>query len=198
MLSLFRFRRGRGPMDLALGMAGVRLGERLLQVGPGDPAVFVKAAAKAGLTGRAVAIVESAEEKAALEAAAAHDGVFVEVWQAATGAWPCDDEAFDVSLVDGNALLAGNAGQQERWLADTQRVVRSGGRVLAVYRKPRGLASRLGFELRESEDGTAQSLMRLLNRAGFGPVRFLAAREGLTFVEAFRPSTEARGGIVQP
>ena len=50
MLSFFRFRRGRGPADLALGMAGVRLGERLLQVGPSDPAVFSKAAAKAGLT----------------------------------------------------------------------------------------------------------------------------------------------------
>jgi hypothetical protein len=196
MLSLFRFRRGRGPADLALGMAGVRLGERLLQVGPSDPAVFSKAAAKAGLTGRAVAIVESAAEKSAIEGAAAHDGVFVEVMVAAPGAWPCDDGTFDVVIVDGDQLVAAQPDRQTALLADTKRVVRGGGRVLAVNRWPRGLAGRLGFESRESDGGAAQSLMRLLNCAGFGPVRFLAAREGMTFVEAFRPTTEARG-IVQ-
>jgi hypothetical protein len=196
MLSLFRFRRGRGPADLALGMAGVRLGERLLQVGPSDPAVFVKAAAKAGLTGRAVAIVESTAAKLAIEAVAAHDGVFVEVMQATPGAWPCDDGTFDVVIVDGDQLVAAQPDRQTALLADTKRVVRGGGRVLAVNRRPRGLAGRLGFESRESDDGAAQSLMRLLSCAGFGPVRFLAAREGMTFVEAFRPTTEARG-IVQ-
>ncbi len=96
-------------MDLALGMAGVRLGERLLQVGQGDPVTFAAAAGLSGLTGRACAVVDAPEAAAALERAAADKGVFVEV-SVAAGTWPYDAGAFDVAMLDGNMLLAVDGG----------------------------------------------------------------------------------------
>jgi ubiquinone/menaquinone biosynthesis C-methylase UbiE len=187
MLSMFRFRRSRGPVDLAIGMTGVRLGERLLHVGPGNPAVFAAAAAKAGLTGRACAVAESPGQVAALEQAAAHEGVFVEVSEAKGSTWPYDAAAFDVVIVDGNLVLSADSHRQEFLLAEVKRVVRPGGRVMTVYFRARGVASRLGFEPAHGFDDVAERLLGVLGRCGFGPARFLAGREGMAFVEAFRP-----------
>ena len=192
MLSLFRFRRSRGPVDLALGMLGVRLGERLLQVGLGDPALFAAAAGKVGLTGQATAIVSEPSDAAVLDAAAVQEGVLVEVAVAPAGSWPVSPETFDIAVIDGNALLAADPSAQAALCADVLRAVRGGGRVLAIARRPRGWAGRLGFETGKTGDGVARHLTAVLERAGFGPVRFLADREGQTFVEAFRPRTEAR------
>ena len=161
--------------------------ERLLQVGKGDPAVFAAAAAKVGLTGQACAVVEAPAAAAALERAAAEEGVLVEVSAAHAGNWPYDEGSFDVALVDGNLVAALDAQSRVALLADVRRVVRGGGRVLVVFRSPRGLASRLGFETQAAYRGIAESLTSSMAGAGFHPVRFLAAREGMTFVEAFRP-----------
>jgi SAM-dependent methyltransferase len=185
MLSLFKFRRARGPVDLALGMSGVRLGERLLQVGPGEPALFAAAAGKTGLTGHAAAVVTTPAARAALEAAAVHEGVLVEVSEA-IGTWPYADASFDVAILDGNDLLARDASALSVAGAELLRVVRGGGRVLAVHAIPRGWGRLVGLDTADAGD-VAPRLTQFLERAGFGPVRFLAAREGLTFVEAFRP-----------
>jgi len=192
MLSLFRFLPSKGPVDLALGMAGVRLGERMLYVGAGIPVLFAKAAGKVGLTGQASAVVASPAEAAVLEAAAVREGVLVEVAAAPPGSWPCEAASFDVAIVDGNQLLSGEAHLQSALCADVLRAVRAGGRVLVVHSRPRGWIGRLGFETGRPADGLAQRITEILNRAGFGPVRFLADREGLTFVEAFRPRSRAR------
>jgi hypothetical protein len=187
MLSFFRLRRGRGPADLAIGMTGVRLGERLLQAGPGDPAVFAALAGKVGLTGRACAAVAVPRDGEALEAAAVHEGVLIEVAVAPPGSWPFEDDGFDLAIVDGNMLMRTPAEGQDAWLAAVLRAVRGGGRVLAVERTPRTLLQRLGFESSLPSSPADHPLVAMLTRAGFGPVRLLAAREGLTFVEAFRP-----------
>ena len=79
MLRWLRLRRGRGPVDLAVGMAGVRLGERVLQAGVGLPRAFAIMAGKAGLTGRACAVVDATAAAATLESAAAGEGVLIEV-----------------------------------------------------------------------------------------------------------------------
>lgn len=181
------FRRGRGPIDLALGMAGVRLGERLIQTGVGDPALFARAAGLAGLTGRACAVVEATEDAAVLERAAADWGVFVEV-SVAAGAWPFGQGAFDVAMVDANALLGADAGARDRLLAEVRRVVRPAGRVVAVFRRPRTLAQRLGFGRTEGPDELSDRMIAAFDAAAFRPVRFLGASEGLVFVEAFRPA----------
>jgi hypothetical protein len=177
-------------------MLGVRLGERLLQVGLGDAALFAAAAGKVGLTGQASAVVTTPAAAAALESAAAREGVLVEVAVAPAGSWPVDPGTFDIAVIDGNALLAADPAGQATLCGDARRAVRGGGRVLAIHRRSHGWAGRLGFETGTPGDGVARQLTQVLERTGFGPVRFLADREGQTFVEAFRPRTEARGDIV--
>jgi ubiquinone/menaquinone biosynthesis C-methylase UbiE len=188
MSPFLKFSRSRGPVELAVDMAGVRMGERVLHVGVGDPRVFARVSAKAGLTGRASAVVDSAAAQATLEKAAARQGVLVEVALASGGRWPYDSSSFDVAVVDANALLRSSATDRQDRLVNTVRVVRPGGRILAIQRRPRGIAARLGFEPASGPPG-AQTLevVRALELAGCRPVRVLAEREGLSFVEGFRP-----------
>jgi ubiquinone/menaquinone biosynthesis C-methylase UbiE len=187
-MSRFRFRRSRRPLDLAVDMAGVRMGERLLQAGAGDARAFAAIAAKVGLTGRACAVADTSEAVQVLERAAARQGVFVEVVGVQSGAWPFDAASFDIALVDGNALIGAADDERQIRLGEIRRVVRAGGRVLAVYRSPRSLMMRLGFESAHEASQPARALLQAFDRAGLAPARLLAEREGLTFVEAFRPA----------
>jgi len=188
MASLFRLRRSRGPADLAMDMAGVRLGERVLQAGIADPRVLALIAGKAGLTGRASAVVDTPAAAQRIEAAAAREGVLVEVATVEHGPWPHDAASFDLGLVDGNVLLTADAASRHLRLQEMRRVVRAGGRVLVVYRTSPGLAGRLGFASRSrGPNAHGATLVRAVEDAGFRPVRLLAEREGMTFVEGFRP-----------
>ena len=189
MAGLFRFRRARGPMDLAMDMAGVRLGERVLHVGQGNPKLFARLAGKAGLSGRACAVVDSPGATSALEAAAAAEGVLIEVLLAEGPFWPLDDASFDAGIVDGNALLRGDAAERARRLDEVRRTVRPGGRVLVIRSAPVGFAARLGFgSSHAGPSADASMLLQALEGAGFRPARILAEREGMTFVEGFRPA----------
>jgi len=172
-----------------MDMAAIRLGERLLQAGPGNPKLFAKLAGKAGLSGRACVVVDSPEASGLLEAAAAAEGVLVEVLVAEQPSWPLDEASFDVGVLDGNALLRGNAAERAGRLAEVRRVVRPGGRVLIIRTVPLGLAGRLGFAPSHAEPSVeASTLLEALGSAGFRPARLLAEREGMTFLEGFRPS----------
>jgi ubiquinone/menaquinone biosynthesis C-methylase UbiE len=190
MSPFLSFRRSRGPVELAVGMAGVRMGERVLHVGTGDPRLFALVSSKAGLTGRACAIVDSAAAQATLERAAARQGVLVEVALVPPGEnWSYARSSFDVAMVDGNALLSAATMDRQNRLANTFRVVRPGGRVLVVLRRTRRLAARLGFERAGGVPGArALDLVRALEESGCRPVRVLAEREGLSFIEGFRPN----------
>jgi SAM-dependent methyltransferase len=188
MAGMFRFRRSRGPIDLALDMAGVRLGERVLQAGLGNPKLFAMLARKAGLSGRACAVVDSQAAVGPLEEAAAAEGVLIEVVVTEGRDWPVETGAFDVGVVDGNALLRGDAAGRQARLEAVRRAVRTGGRVLVVRSVPLGLAARLGFgPAGAGPSAEAGALLQAVEQAGFRPARLLAEREGMTFVEGFRP-----------
>jgi hypothetical protein len=172
-----------------MGMAGVRLGERVVQAGMGNPKLFAKLAGKAGLSGRACAVVDSQEAAQPLQAAAAAEGVLIEVVVAEGPTWQLDNGSFDVGIVDGNALLRGNAAERASRLGEVRRVVRKSGRVLVIRRVPLGVAARLGFgPSNAGPSADASTLLHALEGAGFRPVRLLAEREGMTFVEGFRPA----------
>jgi hypothetical protein len=189
MFSLFRLRRSRGPVDLIVGMAGVRLGERLLQAGTGNPQAFAVLAGKSGLTGRACAVVDSPSAARTLEAAAAEEGVLVEVSIAQGGLWPFEEGSFDAGVLDGSALLAAAGPERAQRVRDMLRAIRRGGRVLAVYEAGGGLAARFGLATATAATaGRGRALATALETAGFRPVRVLAEREGLLFVEGFRPA----------
>src|SRR5215471_13607708 len=88
------------PTDpLAVTMAGVKLGDRFLAIGLGDPGLAAALSAKAGLTGRACGV--DADEARAKNAAAAieRDGVLIEAIRAPWGMLPFDEGSFDVVVV---------------------------------------------------------------------------------------------------
>jgi SAM-dependent methyltransferase len=146
-------------------------------------------AGKAGLSGRACVVVDSPDATGPLEAAAAAEGVLIEVLAADAMPWPLDDASFDVGVLDGNALLRGDAAERAGRLAEVRRVVRPSGRVLIIRTARVGLAGRLGFGPSRAEPSReAEALLRALEAAGFRPARIRAEREGMTFVEGFRPA----------
>jgi hypothetical protein len=172
-----------------MDMAGVRLGERVLQAGSGNPKLFAKLAGKTGLSGRACAVVDSPDAASPLQDAAAAEGVLIEVVVAEGPTWPLENGSFDVGIVDGNALLRGNAAERASRLFEVRRTVRAGGRVLVIRTVSLGLAGRLGFtSAHAGPSADAATLLHALEGAGFRPARILAEREGMTFVEGFRPA----------
>lgn len=172
------FRQGAGPHDLAVSMVGVKLGDRLLQIGCGDGGLLAALAAKTGLTGRAAAIDASSEARARATREATRQGVLVEILPAAPPALPFDAAAFDVVVLF-DALRAISPEARSTLLRETARVLRPGGRVVTVDRAPRGgLAALLG-----PRRDAGYSPEEWLKSEGFRAVRTLADRDGLMFVE---------------
>jgi hypothetical protein len=181
----FVFNRDRSTRyDLAVAMTGVRLGERQVMVGDDAP-LFAQLAAKVGLTGGCVVIVGSEKTAARVEAAAASAGVLLEVRHGALPALPVGDGESDVAVVNvGPTVLALTGAELARSI---HRALRIGGRVEVVEGQPRTILTLLrtppaGLEAFRAEGGAS----RLLEAAGFHPVRVLADRDGQRFTEGLK------------
>src|SRR3954451_967942 len=94
------FRSGRDPHPLVVGMTGVKLGERFVQIGCAHGGRLGAVAAKVGLSGRAAAIVPDEGSADRARKGAAQAGMLVEVEVAPLTALPLDAAAFDVAVVD--------------------------------------------------------------------------------------------------
>ena len=132
--------------SVPVAMAGVRMGERLLQIGIDDPALVSTLAAKVGLSGAAAVAVASATDGERARAIAADAGVLIDVkvspWQAAT----FDADAFDLIVVQSTRGLLASMTPEERVavLQQAHRALRPGGRILVIESAPRaGLGSLL-------------------------------------------------------
>jgi SAM-dependent methyltransferase len=183
------FRKGLGPHALPLAMVGVKMGERLLNVGAGDPRMSAAMAGKVGLTGRACAIADSTTGAEALRAAAARAGVLVEIEVAPFSRLPFEDATFDVAVIDSTRGLLGALPRVDRMslVGEFFRVLRTGGRLIAIERYGRaGLFSLAGGPPPASEYASSGGAPRALEAAGFRPVRVLAERDGLRFVEGLK------------
>jgi ubiquinone/menaquinone biosynthesis C-methylase UbiE len=174
--------------QLAVSMAGIKLGDRLLVVGCSDPMLIAQLAVKTGLTGRAFAVDVQEPAVTSAAAIAAREGALVET---ATTSWsklPLETDSFDVAIVrDVLAYLA--AGDRSQCLREVRRVLRAGGRCLIIDGKGRGRAvGRSGSVAPDyaSEDGPIQAL----SAEGFKAARILAERDGLRFAEAVKPNVE--------
>jgi len=188
-MALFSFRR----LDidpLAVAMAGVKMGERLLQIGIDDPALAGQLAAKTGLSGTAAHMVSSDGEAVQVNRGAKKAGVLVEVRVGPLDRLPFDDGAFDLVVIHSTRGQLASATAEERVavLQDSRRVLRPGGRLLTVEA---GTTTGLRSMLRpppaaqtayDAGGGTAAAL----RQAGFGAVRDLGDREGQKFVEGLR------------
>ena len=171
-------------------MSGVRMGERLLQVGIDDAPTAGAIAAKVGLSGSAVAVVQNETAAAQARASAEHAGVLVEVHVAPLDRLPFDDAAFDVVVVhSARGLLPGlDETQRPAAARDWSRVLRHGGRVVIIEPGPKsGLRSLLGGTpavdpAYEASGGTTT----LLAASGFRAVRVVGQLEGFTFIEGLK------------
>jgi ubiquinone/menaquinone biosynthesis C-methylase UbiE len=169
---------------LAVSMAGVRLGDRLLVVGGSDSRLLAGVAAKTGLTGRACVVDENQERSSAAAAAAERDGALVEAFTAPWTALPFGSMEFDVAVVR-NVLPQLTESLRVACLREVLRLLRPGGRGLVIDGMERaGLQSLIPGR----SQGSAQAAADALGAAGFRAVRTLAERGGLIFVEGVRPN----------
>ncbi len=171
-------------------MAGVKLGDRLLAIGLGDPPLTAALAAKAGLTGRACAV--DADEGRVKSGAAAieREGALVEAVRAPWGMLPFDDGSFDVVVVR-DVLMELPSHARIVAAAEALRTLRPGGRVLVIEPAPRGglVGAFLNRQKSDPDYARAGGAVGELTRAGFAAVRQLAEHEGQSFVEGIKKGT---------
>jgi SAM-dependent methyltransferase len=184
------FNRSGSPHTLAVGMTGVKMGDRFAQVGCADGGRLGAVAAKVGLSGRAAAAVADERSAARARKGAEQAGVLVEVEIAPPTRLPFDDGAFDVVVVDDTGAAIGSLAPPDRSAAigELARILRGGGRAMIIGEAPasgmRAVLARSGSAPSFAASGDAS---RALQAGGFASVRVLAEREGLVFVEGIKP-----------
>jgi SAM-dependent methyltransferase len=189
---MFLKRRTNARDPLGVAMSGVRLGERVLQVGVDDAKLLGQIAAKVGLSGTAACVVTDEAAAHHARAGANKVGVLVDVAVASsvTGSLPHSDAAFDVVVVHAAAGLLSGLSTSDRGtlLRECGRVLRTGGRIVVVEAGARdGLASLLkGTSAAQASYDTGGGTLAALQEAGFAPVRPLGDREGLKFSEGLK------------
>jgi len=175
---------------LAVAMSGVRIGERVLQIGINDARIVGALAAKAGISGHAAAVLADDHAAARAKKGAEQAGALIDVRVAPLHALPFDGSAFDVVVIhnlDG-FLAALASGPRAAALRECHRVLRIGGRALAIEPGTRtGLGALLHLTAK-SDPGyeTAGGTTGALREAGFTAARLLADREGLRFIEGLK------------
>jgi ubiquinone/menaquinone biosynthesis C-methylase UbiE len=169
---MFFLRKAKQQEQLPVTMSGVRMGERALQIGIDDPSLVSAIAAKVGLSGHAAIAVADDAAGATARAAAEKAGVLVDLHVVPLNALPFSDDSFDVVVVHGRSgwLASLDESARQALLREVHRVLRAGGRVMAI----------------EGVGGTAADALPL---AGFRAARVLAERDGYHFAEALKPRT---------
>jgi arsenite methyltransferase len=189
-MALNPFVKGGDSHLLVVGMVGTKMGERFVQIGCAHGGRLGAVAAKVGLSGRAVAIAPDEASAERARKGAAQAGMLVEVEVAPMTALPAEDCAFDVAVVDDTGGLLGEMRPEDRdsLVRELFRILRPGGRVVALGAIPQtGLGALLKRGPSEPSFAASGALHELLAADGFRPVRTLAERDGLIFVEAVKP-----------
>lgn len=183
-------RRTKRREPVPVTMSGVRMGERLLQIGLDHPALAGMIAAKVGLSGSAAAAVEDSDSAARAHASAADAGVLMDVQTAPLTRLPFPDAGFDVVVVHTarGRLPSLDAGTRASALGECYRVLRHGGRVVAIEAGRRGgLSSLFGSgAIANPEYEKAGGTIAALESAGFRPVRLVGDLEGFRFIEGLK------------
>ncbi len=167
---MFFLRKTKQREQLPITMSGVRMGERVLQIGIDDPSLVGAIAAKVGLSGHAAVAVGDEAAAASARSAAEKAGALVDLQVAPLHTLPFADDSFDVIVVhakSGWLTSLDDAGRQAV-LREAYRVLRGGGRLVAI-------------------EGSAGSTIDALQLAGFKATRVLAERDGYRFTEGLKP-----------
>jgi SAM-dependent methyltransferase len=189
-MALNPFAKSGNPHLLEVGMVGTKMGERFVQIGCAHGSRLGAVAAKVGLSGRAVAIVpDEASAERARQGAAQH-GVLVEVEVAPVTTLPVEDGGFDVAVIDDTGGLVHAIRPEDRTalMSELFRILRPAGRAIVVGAIPQaGLGAIFKRGTGQPSFAASGAMHELLTLAGFRPVRTLAERDGLVFVEAAKP-----------
>jgi len=188
---MFFLRRAKPDTEpLAMTMSGIRMGERLLQIGVDDPTLLAAMALKIGLSGSTSVAVSDEGAAARARSGAAGAGALIDLHVTPLDTLPFDNDAFDVVVVHGvNGLLRSlnEQARADRALRETRRVLRHGGRVLVIEAGPRsGLAGVIRPFRPDARYEAAGGALTALQAAGFTPVRVLWEREGYRFTEGLK------------
>lgn len=170
------------PHTLVVGMAGVKMGDHLAQVGCSDGAALAAVASKVGLSGRAVAVVPDTATAVRVRKGAEQQGVLVETQIAPATALPLDAATFDLVVIDDalGQVRDADASTQAATVREAVRILKPGGRVLAISATPAtGLSALLG----RGSKAPVFDAPAALENGGCRVVRVLGEREGLRFVE---------------
>ena len=178
------------PYTLVVGMTGVKLGDRFVQIGCAHGGRLAAIAGKVGLSGRALAIVADQAAAGRAQKAAANAGVLVDVEVARATTIAGDADSFDLAIVDdtGGEFTALSADDRAATIRELARVVRPGGRAMLIGASPReGLAALLSRGPTTPSLASSGEAATAIAAGGFRGVRTLAEREGLVFVEGIKP-----------
>jgi hypothetical protein len=175
LLRMLMRRGGGGSMDpLHVSMTGVRMGERFLLIGCHDRALLSGLAAKVGLSGTAAVAAFDDDQAKRAGGVSAKVGALIDTHKIDGLTLPFDSDQFDMVVVDDTNGAFGKIDETSRvaYLRDAQRTIRPGGRIEIVEGSGQRAA---GYDA-----------LRDLTTAGFKPVRLLAERDGLKFIEGLR------------
>ena len=171
-------------------MTGVRMGERVLQVGLEDARLAARIVVKPGMSGHAAIVANDEREGERARSVAADAGVLVDVHIAPLHALPLETASFDVVIVHATSPLVGtsDASARVRGFGECYRVLRPGGRLVALAPgTPTGLAAIWRKAPKSASDSDAGAgIENALQIAGFRPVRLLADRDGYRFFEGLK------------
>jgi len=185
-----RFAKRETPFQLVVGMTGVKLGDRVIQVGCAHGGRLASIAAKVGLSGRALAIVPDEASAVRAQKASANAGVLIEVETAWPTNLPVEDGTFDLAVLDDTGGLFSTMPAEDRvaTVRELARVLRAGGRAMIIGTAPRqGLGALLSKAQTGPSLAASGEATRALEADGFRAARTLAEREGLVFVEGIKP-----------
>ncbi len=179
-------RRRDDPYLLVVGMTGVRMGDRVAQIGCAHGGRLAAVAAKVGISGRAVAVMPDEASASRARKGVEDAGVLVDIKVAPTTRLPLDDDAFDLVIVDdtGGLLAPMRAEDRVGTIREALRILRSGGRVVVIGAGVRG---GLGALFSRGAGAARFDVAPSLEADGFKLVRTLAERDGLIFVEGVKP-----------
>jgi len=178
------------PYALVVGMTGVKMGDRIVQVGCAHAGRLGAVAAKVGLSGRAVAVVPDEAAASRARKGAEDAGALVEIEVASPMQLPIEADAFDLVVVDDTGGVIGDRQPQERAASvrELARALRPGGRVMLIGALPRaGLGALLSRAPGGPSFAASGEAVAALQADGFKSVRTLAERDGLVFVEGIKP-----------
>lgn len=193
LVSVITFGRERRFREAILDLAGVRSGERVLDVGCGTGTLAMGVRRRVGEEGVVHGLDASAEMIALARTKAEADGVAVDFQVGRAQALPFEDSAFDAVLC---TMVMHHLPRDQRAsaVAETYRVLKPGGRLLVVdLAQDLGLLARLNpialLHGKKALDTTLEA-KALVDRGGFADVASgNVGVRNLGFVLGWKPAT---------